>query len=54
MSILPILSLLLEINIEVLVIVWLERKIYAPIPQYIGPEYAGIMYDAGISCQGIC
>ncbi|KAF0936105.1 hypothetical protein E2562_038739, partial [Oryza meyeriana var. granulata] len=39
--ILPILTLLLGITIEVLVIVWLEREISASIQQHIGHEYAG-------------
>nr|YP_009452839.1 NADH-plastoquinone oxidoreductase subunit 1 [Tristachya leucothrix]ARQ29239.1 NADH-plastoquinone oxidoreductase subunit 1 [Tristachya leucothrix] len=39
--ILPILTLLLGITIEVLIIVWLEREISASIQQRIGPEYAG-------------
>jgi NAD(P)H-quinone oxidoreductase subunit 1 len=39
--ILPILTLLLGITIEVLVIVWLEREISASIQQRIGQEYAG-------------
>jgi len=38
--ILPILTLILRFTIEVLVLVWLERKIFIGIQQCIGPKYA--------------